>query len=64
MQLKKEYLTEKEVSEMTGIALSTLRNARHLGKLFPYTKLNKSVRYLKADIIEYMSVRRIKTKDI
>ena len=36
--LKKPYLNEKEVAVLTGRALSTLRNERHLRNGFPYLK--------------------------
>ena len=56
-----KYITEKEVSEITGRALSTLRNERFLGKGIPYIKIGKSVRYKFDDVIEYMEERRIMT---
>ncbi len=56
----KEYLTEKEVAEMTGLALSTLRNDRSLGrKLFPYSKIGKSVRYARQDVVARMERDKI-----
>ena len=64
MQSNKEYLTEKEVAQLTGIALSTLRNGRHLRKGFPYIRVGKkSIRYSLADIKTYMESRKIQTKD-
>ena len=56
-----KYITEKEVSEITGRALSTLRNERFLGKGIPYIKIGKSVRYRLDDVIEFMESRRIET---
>ena len=44
MEIKTKYLTEKEVAEITGISLSTLRNERSLGQGMPYVKLGRSVR--------------------
>ena len=46
-----KYVNEKEVSEITGIALATLRNDRFLSKGIPYIKLGKSVRYNLKDVI-------------
>ena len=43
METEIKYLNEKQVSEMTGRALSTLRNERFLGKGMPYIKIGKSV---------------------
>ncbi|MBT4485057.1 MAG: helix-turn-helix domain-containing protein [Candidatus Latescibacteria bacterium] len=56
-----QYITEKEVAEITGRALSTLRNERFLGKGIPYLKIGKSVRYNYEDVIEFMESRRIET---
>ncbi len=53
------YATEKEVSEMTRIALSTLRNHRHLCKGIPYIKIGRSVRYRINDVRAYMDSHMI-----
>lgn len=55
------YLKETEVSAITGLALSTLRNdrARAGRRRIPYIKLGKAVRYLESDIIAYMEQHRI-----
>lgn len=53
------YLNEKQVSEFTGISLSSLRNHRHQCKGLPYIKLGKSVRYDIRDIIRHMESHRI-----
>ncbi len=58
---QEKYITEKEVAEITGRALSTLRNERFLGKGIPYSKIGKSVRYKYEDVIEFMEARRIET---
>ena len=58
-----KYITEKEVSEITTRALSTLRNERFLGKGIPYIKIGKSVRYRLDDVIEFMESKRIETTD-
>ena len=64
MQIKREYLNEKEVAQLTGRALSTLRNERHLGKGFPWIKIGRSVRYPKAEVIAFMEARKIKTTGV
>lgn len=56
-----KYLTEKQVSEMTGLALPTLRNDRFLGRRLPYIKIGKSVRYNEADVIDFMESHKIQT---
>ena len=63
MEIKTKYLTEKEVAEITGISLSTLRNERSLGQGMPYVKLGRSVRYSLSDVIDYMESRKIVTHD-
>ena len=59
MQIEKQYLTEREVAQLTGRSLSTLRNERHLCKGFSYVKIGRSVRYPKADVIAFMEARKI-----
>lgn len=61
--MKKLFLTEKEVSKLTSLALPTLRNHRYLGRGFPYVKIGGAVRYAKADIIRFIEARKITTKD-
>jgi len=55
-----EYLNERQVAELTGLALSTLRNDRAFTrKLFPYVKIGRAIRYLRSDVIEAMERRKI-----
>lgn len=54
-----KYINEKEVSEIIGRALPTLRNDRHLGRGIPYSKVGRSVRYLLSDVINFMESRRV-----
>jgi len=61
--MKVQYLTEKQVSEITGRALQTLRNERFLGKGIPYVKVGRSVRYSLEDVVEFMESRKIGTED-
>lgn len=52
-ELKKfRFLTEQQVSLLTGRALQTLRNDRFKGQGFPYVKLFRSVRYPLAGVLE------------
>lgn len=55
------YVTEVTVSQVTGRALSTLRNDRNKGRGIPYIKMKKSVRYYLPDVYKYMERHRIKT---
>ena len=56
-----KYLTDKQVSEITQIALSTLRNDRFLGQGIPYIKTGRSVRYSLTDVVNFMESYRVKT---
>lgn len=54
-----EYLKERQASEMTGIAVSTLRNWRNLGKGPAYVKPGGTcVRYPLSSLREFMEERR------
>jgi len=56
-----KYLTEKQVSEITNRALSTLRNDRFMNRGIPYIKAGKSVRYNIEDVLNYMESRKVNT---
>ena len=59
-----QYVDEKKVAEITGLALSTLRNSRLTRSIpIPYCKIGRSVRYALADIIEFMESRKIVPQD-
>ena len=64
MENKVKYLNEKEVSNLTGLALPTLRNHRSKGCGLPYVKVGRAVRYSFQDIIEYFEGHKIKTNDL
>jgi predicted DNA-binding transcriptional regulator AlpA len=57
------YLDEKKVSELTGLALSTLRNWRFLRKGLPYCKVGRSVRYPLEEVYSFMERRRVNVTD-
>lgn len=58
--LKKPFLNEFEVSAITGRAVSTLRNDRHLRRGLPYLKISKrSIRYRTPDVMNFMEARPI-----
>lgn len=62
--MRKEYLTEREVSQLTGRALSTLRNDRQADKGFPYIKLgDRFIRYRKSDVINFMESFKVVPKN-
>jgi predicted DNA-binding transcriptional regulator AlpA len=56
---KPRYLTDVEVSQITGRAVQTLRNDRHKGQGLPYRKFGRQVRYLESEVLEAMEARRI-----
>jgi predicted DNA-binding transcriptional regulator AlpA len=55
------YLNERQVSKITGRALSTLRNERSKRRGIPYSKIGRSVRYNIKDVIQFMESRKIET---
>jgi ACT domain-containing protein len=54
-----QYLTEKEVEELTGIKVSTLQNHRNLKIGIPYVKIGAMVRYNFDDVVDTMDSHRI-----
>lgn len=54
-----QWLTEKEVSKITGRAEQTLRNDRTKRQGIPYSKISRSVRYRLDDVVGYMDARRV-----
>ena len=63
MNEQARYLTEKQVVAITGRALSTTRNERFIGKIIPYIKIGKSVRYKYGDVIDFI-IRMILQKAV
>lgn len=62
--LKKPYLNELEVAAITGRAVPTLRNERHLRRGLPYLKVgSRSIRYKTEDVRAFMEGRRITFDD-
>jgi len=55
------YLSDNQVSQMTGKAVQSIRNERYKRIGIPYIKMGGSVRYDIKDVIEYMEARRVKT---
>ena len=62
--IQPKYISEIEVSNITGRALSTLRNDRSRGQGIPYIKVGRSVRYSYEDVINFMDSRKIITSEI
>ena len=61
MEIKVKYIDEKQVSELIGRALQTLRNDRHCSRGLPYIKIGRSVRYNLQEVINFMESHRIET---
>ena len=55
----KQYVSEKEVAKMTGLAVQTLRNWRHKCRGFPYLKIGRAIRYDPDDIVTFMQSKKI-----
>lgn len=54
-------LTEKQVAEMLGVSVSKLRRDRWLNIGIPYTKWNRSVRYMEDDVQATIEQNRVET---
>jgi hypothetical protein len=59
--MEARYLNEVQVAEMTGRALSTLRNERFSRCGIPYIKIGRSVRYSLHDVVQFMEAHKILT---
>ena len=63
--LKKPFLNEFEVAVITGRAVSTLRNDRHLRRGLPYLKVSqRSIRYRTPDVMSFMEARPITFNEV
>ena len=60
------YLNEREVSELTGIAVQTLRNQRASKNpdMIPYIRIGKKlIRYDSRDVHEFMDAHKVRVAD-
>jgi predicted DNA-binding transcriptional regulator AlpA len=57
---QKRLLTEKELSELSGIPISTLRSHRHLRRGLPYVKVGHLVRYDRVEVEKYLTERTVR----
>ena len=64
MQETPRYITEQEVSRITGRALATLRNDRFNKQGIPFVKMGRSIRYDIGDVVTYMEERKVTTSDL
>ena len=56
----KQFINERELSSITGIALPTLRRWRHQRKGPSYIKINRMVRYDYDQALEFMAEHEIR----
>jgi predicted DNA-binding transcriptional regulator AlpA len=59
IKMDERWLNEKQISELTGVAVGTLRNDRSKGTGLPYCKIGRSVRYSESAIQEILRSRMI-----
>lgn len=55
-------LTEREVAELLGLSVATLRAWRHRGKGPRFLRLGRSVRYLPTDVDEFVRASAVDTQ--
>ena len=55
-------LTEREVAELLGLSVATLRAWRHRGKGPRFLRLGRSVRYLPEDVDEFVRASAVDTR--
>jgi len=60
-ETRPRWIDEKQVAEITGIALPTLRNARCVGKGIPFYRFGRAIKYREADVILWAEARRVET---
>ena len=63
MESKIRYLNDRQVAEITGLALSTLRNERFHNRGIRYAKVGRRVMYDERDVLKYMEDRKVHTQD-
>ena len=57
-------LTEREVAELLGLSVATLRAWRHRGKGPRFLRLGRSVRYLPSDLNDFVRASAVDTRSI
>lgn len=60
MERPSKWIGEKEVAQITGRGLQTLRNDRSKGRGIPYSKIGRLVRYSLEDVVAFMESRKIR----
>ena len=57
-------LTEREVAELLGLSVATLRVWRHRGKGPRFLRLGRSVRYLPSDVADFVRASAVDTTSV
>ena len=57
-------LTEREVAELLGLSVATLRAWRHRWKGPRFLRLGRSVRYLPSDLQDFVRASAVDTKPV
>ena len=57
-------LTEREVAELLGLSVATLRAWRHRGRGPRFLRLGRSVRYLPSDVAEFVRASAVDTTSV
>jgi len=63
MEKLPQYLTEKQVSESTGLSQKTLSQHRWKSTGLPYSKFGRSIRYKLDDVLAFMESGRIEPEN-
>jgi excisionase family DNA binding protein len=56
--------TEREVAELLGLSVATLRAWRHRGKGPRFLRLGRSVRYLPSDVADFVRASAVDTTSV
>ena len=57
-------LTEREVADLLGLSVATLRAWRHRGRGPRFLRLGRSVRYLPSDLAEFVRASAVDTTPV
>ena len=57
-------LTEREVADLLGLSVATLRAWRHRGKGPRFLRLGRSVRYLPSDVDDFVRSSTVDTRSV
>jgi len=57
-------LTEREVADLLGLSVATLRAWRHRGKGPRFLRLGRLVRYLRSDLADFVRASAVDTRSV